>query len=405
VPSVELIISAFLGLALFASVVSRRTRVPYTLVLVAFGLVLAASSVSSLLGVNLVYDRLVGGGLFVGLVLPPLLFESMMNINAREFRELIRPSLLLATVGVAIATVVVGLLLWRLASLPAYSAFLFAALIAPTDVATVLEIFKRAGVPSQLATLMETEAVFNDATALTIFSIVLTSFASSQLDFFGAAARFATVFGGGVLVGLAVAVGARLLTRVASDPMSQIMLTLAAVYGSFAVAASLGLSGLVAVAVTGLYFGDAVIKGIVPGRSAEVLRAFWFILVFIANTLAFLYIGLSTNVVQLAQGMELIGVAYLAVVASRFASVYPILGVERIGGERLPTRWLNVAMLGGMRGALSIVLVALLPDTVPARSLITTMALGVAFISIVLQGPLLGWYTKRAFGVQTTLRE
>jgi len=50
-----------------------------------------------------------------------------------------------------------------------------------------------------------------------------------------------------------------------------------------------------------------------------------------------------------------------------------------------------------MRGALSIVLVASVPTTVPARELIVTMTLGVAFLSIVLQGPLLTRYTSRVF--------
>ncbi len=98
------VIVAFVGLALLASVISSKTKTPYTLLLVLLGMILATSSVSSILGVDLIYEQLVGGGLFVVLVLPPLLFETMINIRAEAFTSVSRPALLLATLGVVVAT-------------------------------------------------------------------------------------------------------------------------------------------------------------------------------------------------------------------------------------------------------------------------------------------------------------
>lgn len=396
-PSTELVITAFLGIALAASVVSRKTRTPYTVVLVIIGLVLAASSVSQYLGVDLLYDRFVGGGLFVGLVLPALLFETMMNLDANEFRRVLRPSLLLATVGTVIATLVVGYIMFLVAALTLFSAFLFAALISPTDAATVLEVFRRMTVPKSLSTMLETEATFNDATGVVVFTIILTSFSALGQSFFAALGQFAYVLGGGVIVGLAVAYGARMLSRVASEPLSQVVLTITAAYGSFALASAIGASGLIAVALTGIYFGNATMRERVPGATAEEVRAFWVILAFAANTLAFLFVGLSTNVVALLGSLIPIGLAFGAVMASRVASVYPIMTLERRAGFSFPRKWINVATLAGMRGALSIVLVASLPDTVPGRDIMVTMTLGVAFVSIVVQGFLLERYVGRAF--------
>src|SRR6266704_288878 len=117
-PSFEIILSAFLAISLTASIISSRARAPYTIILVLFGVAIAGSSLSSILGVSLLYDSLVGGGLFVGLVLPPLLFETTMNIRFEEFRAVARPALRLATVGVVIATVVGGIFLWQIIQLP-----------------------------------------------------------------------------------------------------------------------------------------------------------------------------------------------------------------------------------------------------------------------------------------------
>src|SRR6266568_4951477 len=88
-PSLEIILSAFLAISLTASIISSKARAPYTIILVLFGVAIAGSSLSSILGVSLLYDSLVGGGLFVGLVLPPLLFETTMNISCRDCRALL----------------------------------------------------------------------------------------------------------------------------------------------------------------------------------------------------------------------------------------------------------------------------------------------------------------------------
>ncbi len=88
---------------------------------------------------------------------------------------MIKPSLALATIGVLIATVVTGLILWQVVGSSIYMSFLFAALIAPTDVVTVLETFRHVKVPSKLATLLDTEATFSDATAIIVFTIILST--------------------------------------------------------------------------------------------------------------------------------------------------------------------------------------------------------------------------------------
>ena len=396
-PSVEFVITAFLAISLTASIFSSRTRAPYTLILVLFGLAIASSSLSSMLSVNLLYDSLIGGGLFVGLVLPPLVFETMMNISYDEFRAIFRPALRLATIGVAIATVVGGLFLWLIAQLPLISAFVFSSMIAPTDTATVLEIFRKARLPRKLSTLMETEAAFNDATGITIFTIIITSIGVSSQSLVRAGVTFGTIFGGGVLVGILVAFGAHLLSRLVDDPLSDTMVTITTVYGAYTAAEALGVSGLVAVSIAGLYYGNTTVKTWVRPQSIRTVRNFWRLMAFIANSLAFLYIGLSTDLSKISGDLVPIGTAFAAVIIARLSAVYSILGASRIDGQPIPSSWKSVVMLGGMRGALSIALAASLPATIPSRDLITSMVLGVAFLSITVQGLLLSRYTRKKF--------
>jgi CPA1 family monovalent cation:H+ antiporter len=116
---------------------------------------------------------------------------------------------------------------------------------------------------------------------------------------------------------------------------------------------------------------------------------------------AFLLIGFETNLVSLYDSLGLIVVAFGAVTLARAASVYPILAVFNRVGEKIPVTWSNVAMLGGVRGALSIALAASLSATAVVSGsdigTIETMVFGVAFLSITIQTPLLSRYVARRF--------
>jgi len=397
VPAVETIIAGFLVVAVLASIISRRINVPYTQFLVLLGVLLASLSASSIFGVDVIFNTLVGNGYFVALILPPLLFEAMMNIRSTELKSVINPALTLATAGVLISTVVAGIALWTLAGIPLSTAFLFGALIAPTDTATVLEIFRRVKVPAKLSALLETEAGFNDATGIVVFSVVLTSVTVSQPSFLGATAQFAGLLGGGAVIGLLVGFGSELLSSFVDDTLSETLITVICVYGSYSLANYLGVSGLIAVVVAGLYFGNLTMQTTLVQKARGTVKSFWQIMAFVANTVAFLFIGLSTDVAQLVTGALAIGVAFVAVSLARAASVYPILSVFSTATSRIPSSWKNVAMLGGMKGALSIVLLASIPATVAERSTITTMVLGVAFLSITLQSSVLSRYAGAKF--------
>lgn len=411
-----LVLTGFTVVMLFSQLLSLKARLPYTLVLVFVGIAITALVSLPSAGSNFIldglrntisqmasiYTGLVGGGLFVGLVVPPLIFEAMIHIDASDLRAVIRPSLVLATAGVLIATAVGGVVLWQLAGLPFVVSFLFAAIVAPTDVVTVLEVFRRAKVPSGLAALMDTEAAFNDATGIILFSIVLSSLVLPRVQILSTIGLFVYTLAGGALIGLAVSYGAKKVSAAVEDTLAEVTLSIAAVYGSYVFATGLGASGLIAVAVVGLYFGNVTMKAKMGPEAKSSVLTFWQMAAFMGNSVAFLLIGFETNLVSLSQSIFLILLAYAGVTLARAASVYPILGIFDQLGYSIPVTWSNTAMIGGVRGALSIALAASL-GAVTAISpsdtqTIATMVFGVAFLSIVIQAPLMAQYVKRRFG-------
>jgi NhaP-type Na+/H+ or K+/H+ antiporter len=138
--SIDLVLSAFLLLTFVAAAISIKLKPPYTLVLVLAGaLITFIVTLLALIGspiqgpmqdftsqIRSIYNILVqrgGGGLYVGLIVPPLIFEAMIHIRGSDLRSVIKPSLALATIGVLMATVVTGYILWQIVGLSVYVSF------------------------------------------------------------------------------------------------------------------------------------------------------------------------------------------------------------------------------------------------------------------------------------------
>ena len=370
-------------------------------------------------------------------IIPPLIFEAMMKVDYKQFKAIRISALLLATLGVVLATLIGGFLLVYIVRLPFLVAFAFAALISPTDAAIVIEIFKKVKVPRVLSTLMESEAAFNDATGAIAFSSIIalsvgsagytilgtssnsplylnsssigfpTTIISSSsssagydhLSFIIQAEHFIILFFGGAAVGLAIAAATHRLHTLMNDPLSETSLTIATVFGSVVLANSLGLSGLAAVAVAGLYFGNVTIKK--EATMSKSVRTFafnfWEMIAFLASSVAFLYLGISMNVVDIVNHFPLIALSLIAVLGARAATIYPILAATtRFARENIPNTWKNVILVGGMRGAISVALVASIPPS-DFKSLLQTITFGVVLLSLIIQYIVLSRYVKRVF--------
>ncbi|MGA9170030.1 MAG: sodium:proton antiporter [Nitrososphaeraceae archaeon] len=420
-----------------AALFSSRTKIPHTMILLGFGISISLLNFTGLLDmitVNFSQFK-INPNLVITFIIPPLIFEAMMKVDYKQFKAIRISALLLATLGVVLATLIGGFLLVYIARLPFLVAFAFAALISPTDAAIVIEIFKKVKVPRVLSTLMESEAAFNDATGAIAFSSIIalsvgsagytilgtssnsalysnsigfptTMISSSSaaavydhLSFIIQAEHFIILFFGGAAVGLAIAAATHRLHTLMNDPLSETSLTIATVFGSVVLANSLGVSGLAAVAVAGLYFGNVTIKK--EATMSKSVRTFafnfWEMIAFLASSVAFLYLGISMNVVDIVNHFPIIALSLIAVLGARAATIYPILAATtRFARENIPNTWKNVILVGGMRGAISVALVASIPPS-DFKSLLQTITFGVVLLSLIIQYIVLSRYAKRVF--------
>lgn len=348
--------------------------------------------------------------IIIDFVIPPLVFEAMMRIDYKDFMKVKISVLLLATIGVVITTFAVGLLLMYIAHFPSDIAFVFAALISPTDAAIVIKTFKMLKTPRLLSTIVEMESSFNDATGIIIFSLLVgIVFGSSSLqnnagvgqsiniNIFQEIGQFFLLAIGGVSIGLIISIISNKLHSLMNNPFSEMSLTITTVFGSSMVANALGLSGLIAVATAGLYFGNVTMKK-ESAMSKEVrvsVSNFWEIAAFFANSVAFIYLGVTMNIIEVGQSIILIVLVFSIVLIGRALSTYPILSViNKFTKEKFPIFWQNVVMIGGMRGALSVALVTSLPQS-EIKSKLEIITFGVVLLSLIIQYYLLSKYLKK----------
>jgi CPA1 family monovalent cation:H+ antiporter len=373
--------------AFVAAILSEKLKASYSTILIVIGLVLSALSVS-VPGelTNFSLDR----NMILGLVVPPLIFEAAMRTSYDIFKTVRKTVVALAIFGVVISALISGAVLHVALGLPLAVALAFGVIVSPTDPVSVVNVLRRAKAPERLTTVLESEAYFNDATAVILYPVAVSlSFNPLQ-----SISLFAYTLGGGVLVGLVVSGLAELLYRQVTEPLAETSFTIVVMFGSYLFAATLGVSGLVTVAIVGLYMGNRTMRTAMSEETRTTMTRFWEVVAFMATSFAFLLLGLKADFGLLVAFLPFIVAAFAAILVARIFSVYPITFLTALLGERMPHSWTKVLTIAGLRGAVSVALALSLPES-SFKGTIVAMTFGVALLSLIAQGEILQGYVRK----------
>ncbi|HEV2489200.1 MAG TPA: cation:proton antiporter [Candidatus Acidoferrales bacterium] len=384
--SVEFLIWLLLAASVIA-LIAKRIGIPYTVALVLGGLLLSAVPLRILAPIQLgSRPDWLTPDLILTLFLPALLFEGSLKIDIGYIRKDIAPLLLLANLGVLIATLVTGFMICLLAGIPLIMALLFGAMVSATDPISTLSIFKELRISERLTVLVESESLFNDGTAIALFQIFLAGATGAAVGITRGTALFLWSVAGGAGVGLILGYIASGVTRRIDDAEVEITLTTVLAYGTYLLARHLQLSGVIATVVAGLVVGNVASKQGMSARTLTALRAFWEYAAFVMNSVIFLLIGLEVRLGSVLHAWKPILIAVLALFIGRVLSVYTLVPMSNQFSTRVPAIWQHVLVWGGMRGALSLALALSLVNTFPFRSEILNLTFGVVVFSILVQG-------------------
>jgi CPA1 family monovalent cation:H+ antiporter len=186
----------------------------------------------------------------------------------------------------------------------------------------------------------------------------------------------------------------------------EITLTTVAAYGAYLLSDSMHVSGVIAVLSGGLVLGNYGRRTGMSPTTQIAVSAFWEYMAFVANSLAFLLIGLDVHVSDFLLASNYVSWGIAAMLMGRIAGVYPVLAVTNRISERVSLRWRHVLFWGGLRGSLSIALALSLPDATPGRTQLVTMIFGAVIFSLLIQGLSLGPLLARLkFSIRTPALE
>jgi len=260
--------------------------------------------------------------LLLHVMLPPLLFESAFAIDWHIFSKVAPFALLLALPGLIACSLCTGAMYMHLYGWSWEGGMLLGSILSATDPVAVVALLREMGVKKSLATLIEAESLLNDGTAVVVYSILLNAVEAGGL---GAWVRLCNVHSVWHLIWLTIRMsilgpmfGAVLgvlsvkwlqANQAADrDANVEVIVTLAMPFLVFylaetAFAPDMQMSGVLSVVCFGLVFASPFGRVRVDPRLMHFLHEFWGMMGHLVNTVLFTVAGMIiiTSVVEQAQ--------------------------------------------------------------------------------------------------------
>ncbi len=318
-----------------------------------------------------------------------LLFAGALHVKLSDLRKAWLVIFLMATIGVALSTVIVGFGFSWITGMPLVVALVFGALISPTDPVAVLGVLREADLPKSLETKIAGESLFNDGVGYVVF-LVLVGFAFPTDDhpstgLGDAGLLFLREVLGGSALGLVLGWLTFRVMRLIDDYSLEVLITLGLAFGGYELAVWLHVSAPIMAVCAGLLIGDIGAKHGMSDETRQYVDAFWKLVDEILNAVLFLMIGFEVFAVALEtdfliSGFMAIGLALLARLVAVSVPVLMLKPFRTFSKGVIP-----IMTWGGLKGGISVALALSLPDS-EWKPLILAATYIVVVFSTIVQG-------------------
>jgi CPA1 family monovalent cation:H+ antiporter len=396
-----------LSVTLVVSLVSRRLRLPYTLVLVMAGLAIGLTP--------LVQGPQLDPNLVLFLFLPALLFEGAWNAEIGELAADWLPIFLLAVPGLLIALAFLAVVLHLAVGLSWLVAILVGAIVSPTDPIAALALLRQLGLSERLRAVVDGESLFNDGVGVAVFEVTLQLLLPSLglatltgafkgVSLLNLDVEILWLLLGGPIIGTLFGWLVAQLLSLVDDHLFEITVTFSAAYGGYLLGDVLHTSGLLTVVCAGLVIGSYGRSRHMSQHTQQAATDVWEFIGYLANSLLFLLLGIQIGNANLLRSLPSIFWAFLGIIIGRALIIYTLLPLHDLLARRLarrparrathplprprplPSSWRPLLILIGLRGALSIALVLSLPTNFAQRGHLESIVYGVVLITLLGQG-------------------
>lgn len=400
-PNLLFMLMAMMLVAILIEPIAKWVKLPFSAALVLAGFLGSELIVSQ--GIDTGIRWYTFQDLIFYVFIPVLVFDSAFRLNLRAlFRDLVLvlslaiPLMLLAA-GVTAAIIYYGIS--HATGFPWIAALLAGVLLSATDPVAVVSMLKQNQAPERLAVLLEGESLFNDATAIVVFALLITlaQSGSSVLDWNTIIVRFSVTFFGGLIVGLMVAGIAYLLIRFLQNPEVLSIITIISAYSSYLLAENVfHLSGIMAVLSCGFVFSETRQYRSTIG-DWEKVQSLWDFNAYVANAMIFLLAGVTITLAMFSDRWLAMLIGIIAVSVARILSLFG--GITVLGWlpgvAPIPLRQQVIITFGGVRGAVALALALSLPLDLDYWFTIQSIAYGVVLFTLFVQAPIMAPIIRR----------
>ncbi|PWN35818.1 sodium/hydrogen exchanger [Meira miltonrushii] len=357
--------------------------------------------------------------IMLNVLLPPIILASGYDLRQENFFRNFGVILTFAFAGTFISSIVIGVIayLWTLLRLESLNVTLldcliFGSTLSATDPVTILAIFNTYKVDPQLYSIIFGESLLNDAVSIVMFD-VLSTFRHKHISvasIFHGFGLFIFIFTFSLALGVAFGLGCSLMlkhSRLSTYPPLETALVLLIAYTSYFFSNGVTMSGIVSLLFCGITLKHYAYHNM-SRRTQRATRYIFQTLANLSENFIFIYLGLSLFTQDMLVYKPLfIIVTVAAVVASRYAAVFPIAGLvnmvkrarqrkrRRSGAgtirsansaeEELPREYQIMLFWAGLRGAVGFALSAGIEGQY-AAALQTTVLVAVVLTVIVFGG-------------------
>ena len=301
--------------SILAGLLFRRLGAPTLLVFLGLGMLAGEDGI-----LQIPFDDFGQTYLIGSVALAVILFEGGLKTRIPTLRAAFWPALLLATIGVALTALIVGVSVKLFDAIPFTGALLVGAAAAPTDAAAIASLLRGAkvGVPERLLAVLEVESGLNDPMSVFLTVLLLRMLADpAWVSLSHAAVLFGREMLGGAVLGFGGgSILALALRRLRLEPSLAPVLVLTAGLALFGFAQMIGTSGFLAIYVA------AVITGATAHPSRHDVERFFEGMAWLAQIVLFLMLGLLVTPHALVPLiLPGIGVAAVLIVVARPVAV------------------------------------------------------------------------------------